>query len=89
MKEIKISEELRDKIQSIHFELNATKDLIKYLWEQSPVNKEAVDYYTEQWKNLYTEFEVAKNSLIQMYNIGSMTEWDLDYNTCILKVQEE
>lgn len=89
MKEIKVSEELRDKIQSIHFELNATKDLINYLWEKSPVNMEAVEYYTKQWKELYVEFEVAKNTLVQMYNVGSTAEWDLDYNTCILKVNEE
>ena len=89
MKEIKVNEELRDKIQSIHFEMNATKDLINYLWQQSPVNMEAVEYYTTQWKELYIEFEEAKNTLVKLYDIGSMTEWNLDYNTCILKVNEE
>ena len=89
MKEIKITEELRDKIQSIHFEMNATKEIINYIWKQSPVNMEAVEYYTKQLKELYIEFEEAKNALVNLYNVGSTTEWDLDYNTCILKINEE
>lgn len=89
MKQIEITEELRNKIQSIDFELTATKDLISYLWGQSPVNMEAVEYYTKQQKELFMEFEIAKNTLMQLYKIPSGVEWNLDYNTCILSIDEE
>lgn len=89
MKEYKVDEEYRDRIQAIHFELDATKNLINYLWSQSPVNMEAVEYYTKQCKELYIEFEVAKTNLVNMYNIRSGENWDFDYNTCLLKVNEE
>ena len=89
MKQYTITEELRDKIQSIHFELDATKDLINYLWSQPTPNMEAIEYYSKQVRELYIEFEVAKNTLVQLYDIGATTEWDLDYNTCILTVNED
>lgn len=89
MKQIEVTEELRNKIQSIDFELTATKDLISYLWGQSPVNMEAVEYYTKQQKELFMEFEIAKNTLMQLYKIPSGVEWNLDYNTCILSIDEE
>lgn len=89
MKQIEITEDLRNKIQSIDFELTATKDLINYLWGQSPVNMEAVEYYTKQQKELFIEFETAKSALVQLYGIKADTEWNLDYNTCILSINEE
>lgn len=89
MKQIKITEDLRNKIQSIDFELTATKDLINYLWGQSPVNMEAIEYYTKQQKELFIEFETAKSALVQLYDIKADTEWNLDYNTCILSINEE
>ena len=89
MKQIEVTEELRNKIQSIDFELTATKDLINYLWGQSPVNMEAIEYYTKQQKELFIEFETAKSTLVQLYGIKADTEWNLDYNTCILSINEE
>lgn len=88
MRQVEITTELRDKIQSLDFELTATKDILNYIWGQSPVNMEAVKYYTQQQKELFIEFEVAKNALVQMYNIKSGAEWNLDYNTCILYINE-
>lgn len=88
MRQVEITTELRDKIQSLDFELTATKDILNYIWGQSSVNMEAVKYYTQQQKELFIEFEVAKNALVQMYNIKSGAEWNLDYNTCILYINE-
>ena len=56
MKQIQVPEELRNKIQSIDFELTATKDLISFLWGQDPVNMEAINYYTKQQRELFIEF---------------------------------
>lgn len=89
MKQIEVTEELRNKIQSIDFELTATKDLINYLWGQSPVNMEAIKYYTQQQKELFVEFETAKSVLMQLYGVTSGVEWNLDYNTCILSINED
>lgn len=89
MKQIQVPEELRNKIQAIDFELTATKDLISFLWGQDPVNMEAVDYYTKQQRELFIEFETAKSTLVQIYNIGKDTVWNLDYNTCILSINED
>lgn len=89
MKQIQVTEELRNKIQAIDFELTATKDLISFLWGQDPVNMEAVNYYTKQQRELFIEFETAKSTLVQIYNIGKDTAWNLDYNTCILSINED
>lgn len=88
MKQIQVPEELRNKIQSIDFELTATKDLISFLWGQDPVNMEAVNYYTKQQRELFIEFETAKSALEEIYHIKKDTPWNLDYNTCILSINE-
>lgn len=89
MKQIQVPEELRNKIQAIDFELTATKDLISFLWGQDPVNMEAVNYYTKQQLELFIEFETAKSALVDIYNIKKDTVWNLDYNTCILSINED
>ena len=89
MKQIQVPEDLRNKIQSIDFELTATKDLISFLWGQDPVNMEAVNYYTKQQRELFIEFETAKSTLVEIYNIKKDTPWNLDYNTCILSINED
>lgn len=89
MKQIQVPEELRNKIQSIDFELTATKDLISFLWGQDPVNMEAINYYTKQQRELFIEFETAKSALVEIYNIKKDTPWNLDYNTCILSINED
>lgn len=88
MQEIQVAEELRDKIQAVDFELTATKDIISYLWNQSPINMEAVEYYTKQQKELFIEFELAKDTLVRMYNLNGKN-WNLDYHTSTLTVVEE
>ena len=88
MKQIQVPEDLRNKIQAIDFELTATKDLISFLWGQNPVNMEAVNYYTKQQRELFIEFETAKSALVEIYNIKKDTAWNLDYNTCILLINE-
>lgn len=89
MKQIQVPEELRNKIQAIDFELTATKDLIGFLWGQDPVNMEAVNYYTKQQRELFIEFETAKSTLVEIYNIKKDTVWNLDYNTCTLSINED
>lgn len=89
MKQIQVPEELRNKIQATDFELTATKDLISFLWGQDPVNMEAVNYYTKQQRELFIEFETAKSALVDIYNIKKDTVWNLDYNTCILSINED
>lgn len=89
MKQIQVPEELRNKIQSIDFELTATKDLISFLWGQDPVNMEAINYYTKQQRELFIEFETAKSTLVEIYHIKKDTPWNLDYNTCILSINED
>ena len=89
MKQIQVPEELRNKIQSIDFELTATKDLISFLWGQDPVNMEAINYYTKEQRELFIEFETAKSALVEIYNIKKDTPWNLDYNTCILSINED
>lgn len=89
MKQIQVPEELRNKIQAIDFELTATKDLISFLWGQDPVNMEAVNYYTKQQRELFIEFETAKSTLVEIYNIKKDMVWNLDYNTCILSINED
>lgn len=89
MKQIQVPEELRNKIQSIDFELTATKDLISFLWGQDPVNMEAINYYTKQQRELFIEFETAKSTLVEIYNIKKDAPWNLDYNTCILSINED
>lgn len=88
MKQIQVPEDLRNKIQSIDFELTATKDLISFLWGQDPVNMEAINYYTKQQRELFIEFETAKSALEEIYHIKKDTPWNLDYNTCILSINE-
>ena len=88
MKQIQVPEELRNKIQSIDFELTATKDLIRFLRGQDPVDMEAINYYTKQQRELFIEFETAKSALVEIYHIKKDTPWNLDYNTCILSINE-
>ena len=88
MKQIKVEEKLRDYIQSINYDLDATKDLILYIGSKKPIDRELLQYYEAQYKEKFIEFETAKSELIKTYNVDSNTLWSLDYNTCTLTVGE-
>ncbi len=88
MKQIKVEEKLRDYIQSINYDLDATKDLITYIGSKKPIDTELLKYYETQYKERYIEFETAKSELIKTYGISNNTQWSLDYGTCTLTVED-
>lgn len=86
---IEVKPELRDQIQSLHYELDSTKDLLAYLWDKPTRNQDAIDYYNKQYAEIFAEFELAKDNLTELYGIKNTNcHWEFDYNRCVLIVEE-
>lgn len=86
-KQYEVSTALRDEIQRVHLEMDSTKDLISFLWSKKPVDQEALDYYNKKYQEAYKEFEEFKSQLEKKLSLSNCT-WSLDYQTCMLTVDE-
>lgn len=81
---IKISDDLRDYIEGLQYELEATKDILAFLGRDELVKKENVDYYYNKCIELNTEYNLAKKILVETYKING--KWFLDFATAELHV---
>lgn len=75
-----VPKELCDFLEATQVDLDGTKDLIAFLSRDGLVDKEALDYYKNQYDELYLKFQLIKREISQGWNNGDM-HWKLDYST--------
>lgn len=87
--EIEISKELRNKIENLQYEVEARKDLISYMLSSNfNTDSEQFKKYETEYHNFFVEYNKAKNELVETYLKGiDYNSWNLDFATCIVKVE--
>lgn len=67
-------------LEAIQVDLEGTKDLIAFLARDPLVKKENLDYYKDQYDELFLKFDLAKKEISREWNNGN-ENWRLDYST--------
>lgn len=83
-KVIRISEELRDYIEGLQYELDGIKDILAFLGRDELVKQEHIDYYYNKYIDLNAEYNLAKNLLAETYKIKG--HWFLDFENAEIRV---
>lgn len=89
MEKIKISEDLCNYIESLHYESNALQELLSKINIEN-AEKSLQEFWYNKYIEKFTEYNVAKQELENEYiipNFGNNHKWNLDFNTQILEVQ--
>ena len=67
-------------LEAIQVDLEGTKDLIAFLARDPLVKKENLDYYKDQYDELFLKFDLAKKEISREWNNGD-ENWRLYYST--------
>ena len=79
---IKISKELKDLIEQLYYENTALSDLILFLSRNNlDINNINYKYIYEQYINKNIEYNIAKNNLVEQYNLNQYKKWKLNFIT--------
>lgn len=82
MEKIKISEELCDYIECLHYEINAIQDLLVRMKGNS--DEELNEFWINKYIEKYKEYNIAKQQLENDYiipNFGRDCTWHLDFES--------
>lgn len=89
MEKIKISDELSNYIESLHYETNALQDLLTKI-NLKDVSEDIKNFWYNKYIEKYTSYNLAKQELEAEYVIpkfGKNHSWNLDFSTAIVEVQ--
>lgn len=89
MEKIKISEDLCNYIERLHYETNALQDLISRMknFEDDEVN----EYWLNKYVEVYKEYNLAKQELEKEYIIPIYDDkysWNLDFDSCEVSIDK-
>ena len=89
MEKIKISEDLCNYIERLHYETNALQDLISRMknFEDNDIN----EYWLNKYFEVYKEYNLAKQELEKVYITpiyGDKCSWNLDFDSCEVSINK-
>lgn len=89
--EIRIVEELKNKIEALQYEVEARKDLITYMVSNGiDCNSSTFQKYEKEYRDYFVAYNKAKQEMIDTYLNGmNYKSWTLDFHTAILHVEVE
>lgn len=94
MKIISIDKEDCAKVQLAHAELEVLQDTFNSFVAahehdmELKINERYIDIYTQQLARKKMAFDSAKTEMINKYAPGTSASWNLDYNTCELRIED-
>lgn len=88
-----ISKDLSEYIERLQFEKMARENLCAFLIRQDLLNTESFEKYHQEYIELTTEYELAKNELENTYIKPMVPEgknytWELDFKTYEVTIHE-
>ena len=89
MEKIKISEDLRNYIERLHYETNALQDLISRM--KNFENDEVNEYWLNKYFEVYKEYNLAKQELEKEYILPIYKEkvsWNLNFESCEVSIDK-
>ena len=87
MEKIKISEELSNYIERLHYETNALQDLISKM--KNAEDEELNNFWLDKYFETYKEYNLAKQEMENQYIVpvfGKKVNWNLDFNNCEVSI---
>lgn len=87
MEKIKISEELSNYIERLHYETNALQDLISRM--KNSEDEELNNFWLNKYFDTYKEYNLAKQEMEKQYivpDFGKKVNWNLDFDTCEVSI---
>ena len=93
MRIIEIPEELNTYIELLHYEVNALQDLLtRMATAQEEVPESLCNYWTRQYIDKYTEYNIAKQNLEKDYVMPTLEEgekvtWNLNFDSHEVVIQ--
>lgn len=87
MEKIKISEELSNYIERLHYETNALQDLISKMKDAE--DEELNSFWLDKYFETYKEYNLAKQEMENQYIVpvfGKKVNWNLDFNNCEVSI---
>lgn len=92
LKEVEISDELRDYIEALAYDVESRKNIIIFALEKDLIHTDSFKQYQKEYQDAFVSFELAKQELEKTYVkpiIGDrQVIWDLDYSTKIITIKE-
>ena len=86
-KVIKVDETLVKQIEALQYEVESRKDVIVSMLSTSYMTeKEQFKAYQAEYKNYFIEYNKAKQTMLEAYNVPNNIAWNLNFATCELTV---
>lgn len=91
---IKITTELRDYIESLHYEVESRKSLLTFAMEKGLTNTDSFREYHKEYRECFVMYEQAKHDLEESYVKPTLDEdekadWELIFSDCEIVVRKE
>lgn len=77
-----IDEQLCEKLEMLHYEVNSRKEIItSFLNMSSNISSELFQAYQDKYKEYFTAYNKAKQEMTKKYEVPAGENWNLDFNT--------
>lgn len=76
-----IPEDLNNYIEALQYEVNARKDLCAFMIDRGMGESEQFKKYHKEYIECSVQYNAAKQSLMEMYNLKQGTNWNLKFET--------
>lgn len=91
---VKITSDLRDYIESLHFEVESRKSLLSFVMEKGLVESDSFKKYHDEFKEFFIMYEQAKENLEESYvkptlNEDEKANWELVFKDCEIIIRKE
>ena len=81
---ITIDATLSTKLEELHYEVMSRKEVITTMLSNNnnnSANTQLFEYYQNEYKKYFTEYNKTKQEMIKQYNIANTDSWSLDFAT--------
>lgn len=76
-----IDEELCTKIEMLQYEVNSRKEIITMYLNMGTAKTDSFEEYQKEYTTCYTEYNKAKQEMLNIYKVPAKTNWNLDFAT--------
>ena len=90
VKKVKIPDGVRDLVEKLDYETQATKELLIQAAQMGINDNAAMEYWETRYKESFVEFQAAKaqieNDYVMPETNGKGGQWRLDYTSGVLSI---
>lgn len=76
-----IDEQLCTKIEMLQYEVNSRKEIITAYLQMNNTTSNLFKSYQDEYKQYFTEYNKAKQEMLEKYEVPANRSWHLDFAT--------